>query len=502
MRATTAPQIWAKLSTTADPWLKKAEHAASLTLPNLMLPEGTTGWDELVHDWQSVGAQGVKHILNKYMLAMFAPSRPFFRLGLNKVAKEAASKLGMTESDIGQSLANAEKEAIKQLDSSAQRPKIARGVALIIVTGQVLMHIGEDELRFQSLKYWRVKRDIHGKMKQLIIKERVLFDELDQEVQAVTRAYHTEDSMVDYYRLVNRTPTGTGYIETQWVNGIQLDNRFTSVYSIEDCPYHVVAWDLPDESDYSPGLIEENFGDLNAVSATMRAEIEGGIQACETRWMVNQGGGTSVDDFKGSVNGQALPGSKDDLTPVTGGNPQGVAEVRMTSERVEQRLARVFLLGSAVTRDAERVTAEEMRQQALELQVAHGGTYSVLAPSLQSPIARWLLNKLDADILKTQFAFTVITGLDALSRNGDLEAFRQAMGDIAQFYQLPAELVARTKWMKVYEFVGQGRGIDMLPFLMNDTEWDAKQQQAQQSRVQEANQVASGEAAAQATTQS
>lgn len=496
MRGTTAPQVWQKLSSVASPWVKKAEHAASLTLPNMMLPEGTTGWDELVHDWQSIGAQGVKHVLNKYMLALFAPSRPFFRLGLDKAAKAEAAKAGMSDQDLVAALASAERDAVAQMDDLAQRPKVARGLALVLVTGQVLMHVGKDELRFMSLKYWRIKRDIYGKMKCLIVKERVLFDELDPAVQAVTRAYHTDDSTVDYYRYIERQTDGS-FIESQWVNATKLDNRFTAAYSKDDCPWHVVAWDLPDESDYSPGLIEEMFGDLNAVSATGRAEIEGGLQACETRWLVNQGGGTSVDDFAGSRNGQALPGSKDDLVPVTGGNPQGVAEVRMTSERIEQRLARVFLLGSAVTRDAERVTAEEIRQQAMELQVAHGGTYSVLAPSLQGPIAKWLINKLDPQILKTQFKFSIITGLEALSRNGDLEAFRLALGDIAQFYQMPPELVARTKWDKVYSFVGHGRGIDMMPFLLTDAEWAQKQQQAQQARVQESTQTAAGEAAVQ-----
>lgn len=493
-RATTAAQMWMQLQASADPYVKKAERAASLTLPNLMIPDGTTGWDDLVHDWQSIGAQGVKHILNKYMLALFAPSRPFFRLGMDKKAQAAMGQM-LKETDLGGALGVVEREAVKVLDKSGQRPKIARGLALIIVTGQVLMHLTEDNVRFQSLKYWRVKRDIHGKVKCLIIKETILFDELDTEVQDVAGRMYNAETKVDYYRWIERTPDGKSYEETQWVNTTRLPPQFDSFYSVENIPYHVVTWDLPDESDYSPGLIEENFGDLEAVSALSRAEIEGGIQACETRWLVNSGGGTSVNDFNGSVNGQALAGQKEDLTPVTGGNPQGVAEVRQSSERVEQRLARVFLLGSAVTRDAERVTAEEMRQQAMELQVAHGGTYSTLAPSLQSPIAKWLLDRVDKGILKAQFDFTIVTGLDALSRGADLESFRLAMGDVAQFHTLPPELVARTKWDAVYAFVGEGRGIDLKPFLMTDQEFQAVQAQQQTSRVAEASATAAGEAA-------
>ena len=51
--------------------------------------------------------------------------------------------------------------------------------------------------------------------------------------------------------------------------------------------------------------------------------------------------------------------------------------------RIEERLAFDFLLNSAIQRKAERVTAEEIRYMAQELETAQGGVYSILSQEMQ-----------------------------------------------------------------------------------------------------------------------
>lgn len=55
-----------------------------------------------------------------------------------------------------------------------------------------------------------------------------------------------------------------------------------------------------------------------------------------------------------------------------------------------------FLLNSAVQRQGERVTAEEIRYVAGELEDTLGGVYSILAQELQLPLAKRLLNQQQA----------------------------------------------------------------------------------------------------------
>ena len=48
-------------------------------------------------------------------------------------------------------------------------------------------------------------------------------------------------------------------------------------------------------------------------------------------------------------------------------------------QRFEERMSFAFLLNAAVQRDAERVTAQEIRYMANELETALGGVYSLLS---------------------------------------------------------------------------------------------------------------------------
>jgi hypothetical protein len=201
--------------------------------------------------------------------------------------------------------------------------------------------------------------------------------------------------------------------------------------------------------------------------------------------MVNPNGQTSIDDLNNSENGDALPGLPSDVAPTQGGNPQAIATAEKILDRYERRIARGFLMGSSVIRDAERVTTEEVRLTANELETAYGGVYSTLASSVQVPVAHWLFDTIDLKIKEADLDVTIVTGLDALSRNGDLDNFRLAMGDMASVSTVPPNLAARVKWEEVGSFIGQGRNIDLNRFLMTDDEFAKVQEASAQARVRE-----------------
>lgn len=81
-----ASSEWTRLQGRRRGLEKRWEKYASFTLPRLYTDERwDEDTDELAHDWQSVGAQAVNHVVNKMMLALFAPSRPFMRLEADAV---------------------------------------------------------------------------------------------------------------------------------------------------------------------------------------------------------------------------------------------------------------------------------------------------------------------------------------------------------------------------------------------------------------------------------
>lgn len=496
---TSAEQVWTKLDSERGNLLTRSERYAALTIPKIMLPEGfDKDATDQTHDYQSIGAQAVNHLTNKVMLGLFRPTQPFFRMDAGDSTKEQLQAIGLDESAIVKALGELERQAAKRLDKLAQRPKLYTAIRHLIITGNVLLCFEKEALRTMGLRYWAVKRMADGRVHTLVIREQVCFDELDKEVQAALPQRYQPDTVVNHYRWIQRNVDGD-YTMSQWVDSQNLGPKFEGKWPEHRLPYRVIAWDLADEANYGTGLVEEYAGDLEALSVLSESVVDGACLGTEYRWMVNPTGQTTVDDLNNSRNGDALAGRVEDVAPTQGGNPAAIQVADAVLSRYERRVAMGFLMQNAVMRDAERVTAEEIRQVAQELETAYGGVYSQLANALQRPVADWLLEGVDNTIKDADLSVSVVTGLDALSRGGDLENLRLALNDLAVISTLPPELQGRIKFNTIADYVGNGRGIDLTPFLKTEDEY--KQYVADQAalQVQQQTAMAAGEAAAQGT---
>ncbi len=502
MTYTSASACWTALNSEKQPFLNRCENFASLTIPKLCLPQG---FDQMAmdqtHDYQSIGAQAVNHLTNKMMLALFAPTRPFFRSDLGKKTQEELAANGIDPNTVVAGLGAIERDAVKVLDKKAQRPKLYTTMRHLIVTGNALLCLYKDSMRVMGIKYFCVKRTATGKLHTGIIKECIKYDELEQDVKSHLIGKFSDDTEIEHYRWITLLDNGD-YEMTQWVNETLLPRKFNGKWSEENLPYRFLTWDLADEADYGTGLVEEYAGDFEALSVLSEAVVNGAVLGTEYRWLVKPTGLTSADDLNSSRNGDALPGSPDDIAPTQGGNPVAIQVADKVIERYERRVAFGFLMNSLVTRDAERVTAEEVRLTAQELESAFGGVYSSLGVSVQLPVAHWLLKAIDVKIAGTDISITVVTGLDALSRGGDLENLRLAFGDLTAVFQgIPPELQGRLKFKALTDYIGNGRGIDLSPFIKNDKEFAQYVHEQQAARVQESNATEAGAATAQAVAQ-
>jgi hypothetical protein len=205
--------------------------------------------------------------------------------------------------------------------------------------------------------------------------------------------------------------------------------------------------------------------------------------------------------LESSENGAALPGLKDDVTLVANSKPGDLQVVQSITADYLRRIGQGFLMGSAVTRDAERVTAQEIRLQAQELETSFGGTYSRIAVDMQAPIADWLLLSVELDLSRTKLKRSIVTGLDALSRSGDLDSLRAALADVAQIGQLPPEQLAILNLDAINSTIFIGHGLSGTKFVKSE-EQQAQEQQARQAQEQQAiAQQAGADAASQQIVQ-
>ena len=202
--AETAEAMWTRMSAERANLMMQVESYASMTLPKICLPDGvTTENATFTNEYQSIGAQAVNHLANKLMLAMFAPSRPSFRLVPTDSLRRQLVEAGIDEDDIAPVLAEAERSSARELDARGQRPKLYSACKHLIVTGNVLMHTPKEGIRILGMRYWCVKRDVNGKLHTLIKREVIKADELEPDLQQFAKAAQA-DTEVSLYTIVRR----------------------------------------------------------------------------------------------------------------------------------------------------------------------------------------------------------------------------------------------------------------------------------------------------------
>jgi hypothetical protein len=492
---------WKELDQQRKGFLLRVENYAAVTIPKVCLPDGVNQSTESIqHDWQSVGAQAVNHLLNKLMLAMFSPSQPFFRLDPDKDLSKKLAAQGITDADLRTALVGGEQNAIKVLDQKGIRPKLYESLKHLIIAGNVLFdRSNSDAIRVMGLKRYVVKRSVSGRPIEILIHERVLFDELEDDVQAAVgaKAHDTEVDFIRWYKWTNKQ-----WSLTQHVDQTDLGPEFSKDWTDEDkFPIHPLVWDLADEHDYGTGLVEDYAGDFGTLSTLSEAEVKAAILSSDYRWLANPAGITDIAQFKNSQTGDVLAGKKDDLTLVSLVNGGALEQLGKAAEKYIRRIGMAFLLGTAVTRDAERVTAEEIRMQATELETALGGVYSRLSVDLQLPLVRWLLDQTKIDISGTSLVPTITTGLAALSRAADAQALVMFLQDLGGVATMPDAVQIRLQLSAVMATLAAARGIDSNKYIKPEQQVQQELAQQQQQQQQAVAQQEVAKAGAQALAQ-
>ncbi|OZI20059.1 phage tail protein [Bordetella genomosp. 9] len=499
--AGTIKDAWEEGVTRRAGLVTRCELYAAFTIPSVCPP---VGYDqqatELQTDYQAVGAQAVNNLANKINLALFAPSRPFMRYD---VPAELAEKLEQDIPDLKGKLALAERESIRLLDQLAARPRLYAAAQHLIVTGNCLLILGKDKgdpPRVLGLKKYTVKRSLSGKVVDIMVKDDLKFDELEADVQAFLKSKDANYAKMDpedprscgdvcWFTRVHLMPTGKYRVEC-YIDDHLLPQKYNGEYTAEELPYRALTWELPDGQHYGVGLVEQCAGDFAALSALSESALKAAILASEFRWLVNPAGQTQPEDLEESENGAAIPGVAGDIEAISAagaGVAQGLQIINTVLTEYVNRIGRTFLLGSSVIRDAERVTAEEVRLQAQELETSLGGVYSRLAIDFQLPLAYWLAGQLGVKLAGSGLRPTIITGLDALSRNADLENLKACIGDMAQLADLSqGPLGTILNFTAIAEDIFAGRGVDKSKYVNDPSTQQQLRDEQTQRNVTEA----------------
>jgi len=469
--------------------LSKCEKYAGWTIPSLFPEEELQDSDELQTDYQSVGAQAVTNLSNKLMMALFQPSRPFFRMQLTQEQQLEVQASGLSEAQMDAALSEAERTAMKEFDKSNQRVVLHDVMQQLIVTGNCLYYTPKNEdAVVYTLKDYKIKRDLRGNLVKCILRETKSVSGLSDELQELAYKHnYREDQEVTIYTAVCRTGADQFFV-WQELEDVAYCHKRVGSYKKQDLPWNPLVWKLARGNDYGTGLVEEYSGDFAKLSTLGEAIMDYSIVMTDIKNLVRPDGMTDVKELTESASGAYVQGREEDLYVH---QPQVANVADFLSGQFDataRRIGAAFLLNTAVTRDAERVTAEEIRMQAQELEGSLGGVYSRLANNLQAPIARREIGKLNP-IFK-DIEPVIVTGLESLSRHSELGNFRAFMSDLIMLSDVPDDAKVWMRMEDIIAMLGAGHGVNYKKFLNSKEEVEQERARRMQQQAQFAGQEA------------
>ena len=487
----TAKQRYNDMIEYREHYLNRGRECSELTLPALLPEDGVNHTSDLYTPYQSVGARGVNNLASKLLLLLLPPNQPFFRLNVDGKTKEEMDLQPEIRSEIEKSLAKIEREVMSEIEQLAIRVPVFEALKHLVITGNTLVYMPrKNTMRVFPLSQYVCRRDPEGNLLELVVKETVspfTFNEEDQEEILKNEEDAQSTDEIDLYTHIYLLPNKKFYV-CQEANEYKLPSSVGS-YTQENMPWQVLRMVRVDNEDYGRGYVEEYLGDLKSLEGLSQALVESAAASSKVVFMVRPNSSTKKRELSIANNGDIITGSKDDVSTLQVEKQYDLRVVAEAIQKFEERLSYAFLLNSAVQRQAERVTAEEIRYMANELETALGGVYSLLSQEFQLPLVKILMQRMSSkgDIPKLPKGTvrpTIITGVEALGRGNDLQKLREFTAEIGQIAQMNPEVVQMLNLTDLIKRIATGHGIDTEGLIKSQDQL-AAEQQAQQQQMQQ-----------------
>ncbi len=468
-------------------YLDRARSSAKLTLPYVMPDDGFGSHSRLETPFQGIGARGVNNLASKLLLALLPPNAPFFRLAVDEYGLQQEGAPPELVTEIEKSLQQIEESFMEEVSRGTYRTAIHEALKQLIVTGNALLYVPDDGgVRVFHLDRFCVERDPMGNVLYICTKETLSYMSLTPEMKEVCGHHEGSEDDVNLYTAVCRQEKG--WKVWQEINGNVIP-KSEGFYGLDKNPFIPLRFTRIDGEDYGRGYVEEYLGDLQSLEALTQAIVEGSAAASKVLFLVNPNGTTRAKTLADSPNGAITQGNAQDVTTLQVNKFNDFRVAQETINVIKDRLGHAFLLTSGTVRQAERVTAEEIRMLGMELESALGGLYSLLSSEMQLPLVNRLMEvmnkknklpKIPKDVVKP----IIITGVEALGRGNDLQKLDLFLAGAAQV--VGPEAIAQ--FVKVSEYFKRraiSLGIKTDGLVKSEEEMAMEAQQAQQMQMAE-----------------
>jgi hypothetical protein len=479
------------LASIRQPVLDRARECSRLTLPWLIPPEGTSEGQKLPTPYQSIGAQGVISLSAKTITTILPPNSPFFRLDIEEFTLRELSAQPQMKTEIDSALAMVERTISQTVEGSNLRVGSHEILQHLIVGGNCLAYLRPDNsVRVFGIDQFVCMRDPSGNPCEIIAKEEVAFDALEPAIQALLpdqqkKPRKGNPRIHKLYTQLTRV-NANKWEAIQFIDDIAIEATRGS-YPSDLFPWMALRWNRVDGESYGRGHVEAYLGDLKSLEGLTKAILEYAAGASKVVALVNPNGVTDETDLSKAENFEFISGVATDISFARIDKYADLQVAKQMADDLTRRLAQSFLMGSAIQRAGERVTAEEIRYMASELEATIGGVYALLAQEFQRPLVLVLMANLTKakrlpQLPKGIVKPTVTTGLDALSRANDLNKLDRLLAGLREVYG-PEALAAETNVGDYVKRRAAALGLDVTGLIKSPEQKEAEQQQRMQMEM-------------------
>lgn len=479
-----------KLSTDRNTYLRRARAAAALTIPSLMPPEGHNGNTEYVTPYQSMGSRGVNTLAAKLLLALLPANTPFFRLTIDDFSLEKLANDEEARAGIEEAFNKIERAVMSDIETTSIRPSLMEALKQLIIAGNALLFLDKatSAIKVYRLDRYVVKRDGMGNVMEIITKEDIDPLTLSEEDRSALELAPKDDGTFEDVQMYTQVRfDGAKWTVFQEVKGLVVPNS-VGTYPKTKSPWLPLRFTKVDFEDYGRGYVEEFIGDLQSLEGLTKAVVQGSAAAAKILFLVKPNGSTKIKDIEAAPNGSVRTGDAEDVSTLQMNKFADFQVAKASIDAIGERLAYAFMLNKAIQRQGERVTAEEIRYMAGELDDSLGGIYSILSQELQLPLVSLKMKQMASQnrlpslpegIVKP----AIVTGVQALGRGHDLDNLRGFVNDIVPMAQADAQILDYINFADALTRIGTSRGIDMSGLIRKEEEVQQLRQQRQAEQM-------------------
>lgn len=483
----TAKSRYTKLEGDRKNYTDRAEKCAKYTIPMAFPKDTDTASTNYETPYQSIGARGVNNLTSKLMLALFPPNAPFFRLSLGDEVKQALTDDPDTMQQWEEALSKIERKVQSYMENHQIRTTMSEALLQLIIAGNVLLFLppAEGGMRLYRLNSYVINRDGIGNVIEIVAKETLAYAALPEEAQNLIEQDEVDpDKSYDVY--THTYLEGDVYQSYQEIEG-QVIGGTEQTYPKDKSPWIPLRLKKMDGESYGRSFVDEYLGDLKVLEALCKSVAQVAAVASNILYLVNPNAVTRISELSKAKSGDFVRGKIEDIQILQVNKTSDLQIASAEIQQIEGRLSYAFLLNSAVQRNAERVTAEEIRYVANELEDTVGSIYSILSQELQLPLVKRFMVQMTKEGAIPDMPEgaqgvepMIVTGIEALGRGHDLNN----LDTFIRYAQVfPEAFQNNVKQAEILRQIATSLGIDASSVVKSDEELQQEMMQTQQMQM-------------------